>query len=141
MENRDWGALYASDFNRFTYTEPDNSRKALIERSSSFNSDRDGFSDYMYRGNKLDTYSTRLPQSEQEFVGDYTKEIENINFTYMAFDSYSASAQGMMGSLTPHVFQNANVMGKGIRTANFEDDPIHVFWHHGLASSNVQRTT
>ena len=138
-ENREWGALYASEYNRFTYDEINNTRKPLIERSSSFSSNKDGFTDYMYRGNKLDTYSTRLPQSEEEFIGDYSKEIENINFTFMSYDSYNVAAQGMMGSLTPRVFQNANLIGKGDRATDEFGNPIHVFWHHGTSANNVQR--
>ena len=138
-ENREWGALYASDYSSFTNPELNNSRKALIE-GTSFSGSRDGFYDYMFRGNQLDSYSTRLPQSEEEFVGDYSKEIENLNFTFIAYDDYSVAAQGMMGSLTPYVFQNANIIGKGTRTSGANDNElIHAFFHHGEALDNVNR--
>ncbi len=129
--NTEWGALYASEFTDIVAGEA---------KINNITQNKDGFTDYMNRDYKVDSYSTRLPQSEQEFIGDYSKTIENINFTFIAYDDYNVSAQGMMGSLTPRVFQNANVIGKGGRTENIDEDPIHIFWHHGASGNSVQRS-
>ena len=56
----------------------------------------------------------------------------------MGYDDYNVAAQGIMGSMTPRVFQNATIFDKGQRTKN-ETDNIHVFWHHGNSGNAVQR--
>ncbi|WP_347922488.1 hypothetical protein [Pontimicrobium sp. SW4] len=129
--NQEWGALYANDYD---YSLNNNS--ALIYDVYNYN---ELFKDYATRTNSIDTYSTRLPQPEEDFIGDYSKAIENINFTFMGYDSYNVAAQGLMGNMTPHVFQNATIFGKGQRTKNEGGDDIHVFWHHGLSGNEVKR--
>ncbi len=84
-------------------------------------------------------YSSRLPQSEEEFISDYSKAIENVNFTYMGYDNYNVAAQGLMGNLTPRVFQSATIFGKGTRTQDEDGDQIHAFWHHGTSGQAVNR--
>ena len=125
-----WGALYASDYNNYANNE------ALIYDVNNYN---ELFNDYVVRTNSMDTYSTRIPQLEEEFIGDYSKDIENINFTYMGYDDYNVAAQGLMGNMTPRVFQNATIFDKGQRTKNGDDDDIHIFWHYGQSNNAVQR--
>ncbi|MFV0571397.1 MAG: hypothetical protein ACK5M1_03065, partial [Xanthomarina gelatinilytica] len=119
----DWGALYANDFSNMT-------------SGNSLANSIDGFNDYQKRTKSFDTYSTRIPQPEQEFIGDYSKDIENINFTYIGYDGYNVNAQGINGFMTPRLFQNTTIFGKGDRTQNAQGDDIHVFWHHGVNNSN-----
>lgn len=123
--NREWGALYAGDFTGMSATSQANTT--------------DGFTDYQKRTNSFDTYSTRLPQPEEEFIGDYSKDIENINFTYVGYDVYDVNTQGLSGVMSPRIFQNTTIFGKGERTTNEAGDDIHVFWHKGNSSSAAQR--
>lgn len=134
-ENRKWGALYSNHYYGDGYAV--GTPKIYSVANSN---ELDGFNEYMVRYKQLDSYSTRIPQPEEEFIGDYSKQIENINFTYIAYDNYNVSAQGLMGSLTPRVFQNANILGKGDFTTNEDGDDIHVFWHHGHSTNRVQRS-
>jgi hypothetical protein len=130
FKNLEWGALYAGNYNY-------NDNSALI-----YNVDQTHnkyFTDYAERTRSIDAYSTRLPQSEEQFIGDYSKKIENINFTFLGYDNYNVAAQGVMGNLTPHVFQNATIFDKGQRTVNESGDDIHVFWHHGRSTNSVKR--
>ncbi len=123
----DWGALYANDFSNYS-------------NETSLAGNQDGLIDYQLRTRGLDTYSTRLPQPEEEFIGDYSKDIENINFTYMGYDDYSVNAQGLGGTMRPRAFDSAIIFGKGDRTQNVDGDDIHVFWHRGENDSyGVQR--
>lgn len=130
FEDVKWGALYSSEYSSYANGNP---------RIDNLSLNKDGFTDYVDRNYLLDSYSTRLPQSEEEFIGDYSKQIENINFTFMAYDTYSVSSQGMMGSLTPRVFQNATIFDKGDVLENQDSKPIHAFWHHGDETNSVQR--
>ncbi|MFI1772533.1 thrombospondin type 3 repeat-containing protein [Thalassobellus citreus] len=128
--NEEWGALYANSYNYL-----DKSAQ-IYNPSLNFN---EMFSDYARRTRSMDVYSTRLPQPEESFIADNSKDIENINFTSLGYDSYNVAAQGLMGNMTPHVFQNATIFGKGQRSKTEPGDDIHVFWHHGLSSNAVQR--
>lgn len=128
--NEEWGALYSSDFANFSGGTP------RINYVSNYD---EVFSDYVLRTRSMDTYSTRLPQNEEDFIVDSTKDIENINFTFLGYDNYNVSAQGLMGNMTPRVFQNATVFGKGDRTKNEAGEDLHVFWHHGLSNNAAQR--
>lgn len=127
--NQEWGALYSSDYSDFSSGTP---------RINSVNPNT-GFNDYAVRTNSMDMYSTRLPQSEKEFIGDYSKDIENINFSFMGYDRYNVAAQGLMGNMTPRVFQNSTIFDKGQRTKNAYSNDIHVFWHHGKSMNAVSR--
>ncbi|WP_223270780.1 thrombospondin type 3 repeat-containing protein [Subsaximicrobium wynnwilliamsii] len=124
--NREWGALYAGNFNEMT-------------AGTNQSGNRNGLNDYQKRTNSFDVYSTRLPQPEEEFVGDYSKTIENINFTYVGYDNYSVNTQGLSGVMSPRLFQNIPVFGKGERTTNESGKDIHVFWHKGSSSNSAQR--
>jgi len=133
-KNNEWGALYSSDYDGLTTPSVLLSQyQPRIYNVSNYNPFYD---DYMIRTNSMDTYSTRLPQSEEKFIGDNSKAIENINFTFMGYDSYNVAAQGVMGNMTPHLFQNASIYGKGQQSANEDGKPIHGFWHQGSNSSN-----
>jgi len=134
--NEEWGALYANSYNYYADQPTNSNQEALIYSVNNYNK---VFYDYAKRTRSLDTYSTRLPQSEEEFIGDYSKVIENINFTFMGYDSYNVAAQGLMGSMTPHVFQNATIFGKGERISKSSTEDMHVFWHNGLTTNAVQR--
>ena len=57
----------------------------------------------------------------------------------MGYDSYNVAAQGLMGNLTPRVFQSATIFGKGTRTQDEDGDQIHAFWHHGTSGQAVDR--
>lgn len=120
--SKEWGTLYASDYNSMISDIPQAGTQ-------------DGFNDYVVRTKSFDTYSTRLPQPEEEYIGDYSKTIENTNFTFIAYDNYNVAAQGLSGSIKPRIFQNIPLFGKGQRTTNDEGDDIHVFWHHGNKNS------
>ena len=122
---REWGALYASDHNGMA--------------ASSQAGSRDGFYDYQKRTNSLDVYSTRLPQPEEEFIADYSKDIENVNFTFMGYDSYQVNTQGLSGAMKPHLFQNTTIFGKGDRTQNESGKDLHVFWHRGTINEAADR--
>ncbi|GAB5400865.1 MAG: hypothetical protein Aureis2KO_24500 [Aureisphaera sp.] len=118
FSTQEWGTLYANDFSSMT-------------SGSSQAGSLDGFNDYLKRTKSFDLYSVRIPQPEQEFIGDYSSEIENINFTFAGYDNYSVAAQGISGSIKPRLFQNIPLFGKGERTANQQGEDIHVFWHTG----------
>ncbi len=126
--NQEWGALYSSDFSELT---SDSARVKSLFPSIHFD-------DYVVRTNSMDTYSVRLPQSEVEFIGDYTKDIENINFTFLGYDSYDVAAQGLIGNLTPLMGKNATIYGKGQRL-NSGNKELHAFWHHGKSVNSVDR--
>lgn len=126
--NQEWGALYSSDFSGLS-----NGTAIVKSKHPSIS-----FDDYVVRTNSMDTYSVRLPQSEENFIGDYTKQIENINFTFLGYDNYNVAAQGMMGSLTPLMGENATVFGKGQRL-NSGNKELHAFWHHGQQENAVNR--
>ncbi len=127
--NQEWGSLYSNNYNYANNVSSINDVENYNEL----------FTDYVERTRSLDTYSTRLPQSEEQFIGDYSKVIENINFTFMGYDNYNVAAQGLMGNMTPHVFQNATIFGKGERTTDGNGVDIHAFWHHGTNTNAVQR--
>jgi hypothetical protein len=129
FNNREWGALYSSDFNGYASENPQ-----IQDPNITYN---EYFWDHVKRTSSMDAYSTRLPQSEEEFIGDYSKDIENINFTFMAYDTYNVAAQGLIGNISPRVFQSATIFGKGQRTTNEGGDPIHAFWHHGTSSHDI----
>ena len=131
--NEEWGALYASDFSGYTSGGSAQIRNSRISNYDGY------YYDYVVRTKSLDVYSTRLPQSEEDFISDYSKTIENVNFTYMGYDSYNVAAQGLMGNLTPRVFQSATIFGKGTRTQDEDGDAIHAFWHHGTPGQSVDR--
>ncbi|TCK68077.1 hypothetical protein DFQ05_1862 [Winogradskyella wandonensis] len=128
--NQEWGVLYSSDYSNISSEVP---------RITSVSNYNEHYTDYMVRTKSMDTYSSRLPQLEEEFISDYSKTIENINFTYMAYDDYNVSAQGLMGSMTPNVFQNSSIYGKGQVTKNEAGKPIHAFWHHGSSNTAVDK--
>ncbi len=128
--NEEWGALYSSDFSGLSGGNPTITNIANYDEK---------FVDYMIRTRSMDTYSTRLPQSEEEFIADASKTIENINFTFLGYDSYNVAAQGLMGNLSPRVFQNATIYGKGQRTKNEAGDNLHIFWHHANTTNAAQR--
>ncbi|MDC1324786.1 hypothetical protein N8216_02035, partial [Flavobacteriaceae bacterium] len=130
--NEEWGALYASDFDAY-------SRGTAQIHNRGISNYQGAYYDYVVRTKSLDVYSTRLPQSEEKFISDYSKAIENVNFTYMGYDSYNVAAQGLMGNLSPRVFQSATIFGKGTRTQDEDGDPIHAFWHHGASNQSVNR--
>ncbi len=127
--NREWGALYASSYSGADGWATNDNQAGSI----------DGFSDYQKRTNSFDTYSTRLPQPEEEFIGDYSKDIENINFTYVGYDSYNVNTQGLNGVMSPRLLQNIPIFGKGERTQNTNGEDIHVFWHRGTSSNAATR--
>ena len=128
--NNEWGALYSSDYYNITSGYP---RINSVSNYGRF------YFDYMVRTKSMDTYSTRLPQAEEEFISDYSKTIENINFTYMGYDSYNVAAQGIMGNMSPYVFKNANIYGKGQVAKNVAGEPIHTFWHHGTFPKSINK--
>jgi len=128
--NNEWGALYSSDYYNLASGSP---------RINSVSNYDEFYYDYMLRTKSMDTYSTRLPQAEEEFISDYSKTIENINFTYMGYDSYNVAAQGIMGNMTPNVFKNASIYGKGQVAKNAAGKPIHAFWHHGTSSKSINK--
>lgn len=133
--NNEWGALYSSDYWNIASGNP---RISSVQNSNGTNYD-EFYSDYMVRTKSMDTYSTRLPQAEEEFVSDYSKTIENINFTFMGYDNYNIAAQGLIGNMTPHIFKNASIYGKGQITKDINGNPIHAFWHHGTSSASVNK--
>ena len=122
---QEWGSLYGYDSNLFQ-DEDDIGNE-------------DGFYDYQKRTYSFDTYSTDLPQPEEEFIADYSKKIEKINFEYMGYDGYTVNAQGLSGAMSPRVLQNATIFGKGERTTNESGDDIHVVWHQGDSQNRIQR--
>src|SRR5690606_1708946 len=63
FNNLEWGALYASSYNY-------NDNTALIYNVD--NNHNPLFNDYATRTKSIDAYSTRLPQSEEDFIGDYS---------------------------------------------------------------------
>lgn len=128
--NKEWGAIYSSDPS-ITWGSP---RIKAVSGYYEF------YNDYLVRTQSMDTYSTRLPQSEEQFIGDYSKAIENVNFTHMGYDDYSVAAPGIMGSMTPHIFKNASIYGKGQITKNAAEEPIHAFWHYGTSTSRVDKS-
>ncbi|SRX52233.1 thrombospondin type 3 repeat-containing protein [Aequorivita sp. CIP111184] len=121
----DWGVLYANDYGGSNGMTSGTSQADGQDGSN-------GFNDYMKRTKSFDIYETRIPQGEEEFIADYSKDIENINFTFAGYDNYSVSAQGLSGSIKPKLFQNIPIFGKGERTTNASNEDIHVFWHHGV---------
>ncbi|WP_336093669.1 MULTISPECIES: hypothetical protein [Leeuwenhoekiella] len=125
-KHHDWGALYSYDFSALTSGKVTGTGPKIYDVNSGT-----GFNDYVNRATSLDTYSTPVPQTEEEFVGDYSKQIEKLNFNYLGYDNYNVSAQGLMGNMTPHTFENATIAGKGLRTTNADNEDIHVYWHAG----------
>ncbi|HET8737952.1 MAG TPA: hypothetical protein VFM69_15270, partial [Pricia sp.] len=126
FQKNKWGALYASAFSAMT---------SGTSQADAFDTQ---FNDYQKRTESFDVYSTRLPQPEEEFIGDYSQKIENVNFTSVAYDGYNVSAQGLMGSMSPRIFQDISIFGEGARTTSDGDD-IHVFWHHGNMANSADR--
>lgn len=125
----EWGVLYADDY-----------EGSLGMTGGSSQADGEGeFNDYMKRTNSFDVYESRIPQAEKEFIGDYSKDIENINFTFVGYDNYTVSAQGLSGAMKPRIFQNIPIFGKGERTTNESNDDIHVFWHHGVKGNSRRK--
>lgn len=116
----EWGVLYAND-----YSGMDGSSQADGLTGNDY------FNDYTKRTNSFDLYSTRIPQAEEDFIADYSKDIENINFTFAGYDDYNVAAQGLSGSIKPLLLQNVTLFGKGERTTDIAGDDIHVFWHQG----------
>lgn len=133
--NEEWGALYSGNFHATNQSGLADG-VPLINKVPNYN---EKYNDYAVRTRSMDVYSTRLPQSESHFISDFSKDIENINFTFMGYDDYSVAAHGLMGSMTPRVFKNATIFGKGQRTKNEAGDNIHVFWHHGQSTNAVDR--
>ncbi|WP_442845063.1 hypothetical protein [Leeuwenhoekiella sp. H156] len=132
FENYSWGALYSNDHYPLTTPSVTGHNPKIYDVNSNT-----GFYDYINRATSLDTYSTSIPQTEEEFVGDYSKQIENVNFDFIGYDNYNVSAQGLMGNLTPNLFENTIIAGKGVRTSNANDKDIHVFWHAGSSPSVI----
>ncbi len=130
---QDWGALYGNDYGEtFGLTWGVSAAQGLWN-----------FNDYQPRTKGFDSYSTRLPQSIEDFTGDQSQDIQNVNFTFMGYDDYTVSSYGLGGSIKPRVFQNATIFGQGDRINNFAGDDLHVFWHHGDNSNGqdaVQRS-
>lgn len=133
--NNEWGALYSIDFHTVNQSSLSDGVAKIVDVAN-YN---EGFNDYVVRTKSMDTYSTRIPQEEANFISDYSKDIENINFTFMGYDNYNVAAHGIMGNMTPRVFKNATIFGKGQRTKNQNGDNIHVFWHHGKNENAVDR--
>lgn len=134
--NYEWGALYSNDYNGLANQPSQNGPRIEKVKNSNGTDYNEFYSDYMVRTKSMDVYSTRLPQLEEDFISDYSKTIENINFTFMGYDDYNVSAQGLMGSMTPNIFQNSSIYGKGQNLEDEEGNSIHAFWHHGSTSVN-----
>lgn len=124
--DNEWGSLYSA-------TNTSTNGQSAINNVSNFDP---YYTDYSTRSNSMDMYSTRIPQTEEEFIGDYSNKIENINFTTIGYDSYNVAAQGLMGNVKPRVFKNSNIFGKGERSKNSLGRDIHTFWHYGKTNDN-----
>ncbi|WP_340076402.1 hypothetical protein [Leptobacterium sp. I13] len=119
--HREWGALYASNYFEATNAGTNPVGFANTE-----------FSDYQNRTYSMDIYHQTLPQPEEEFVADQESENEKINFTFMGYDDFNVSAQGVTGSIKPRIFQNITLFGKGDNSQSDVDGrKIHTFYHHG----------
>lgn len=123
---QEWGSLYSWDFNNIAELDG----QAASEGN---------FIDYQKRTKAMDAYSTVIPTSEEEFIGDYSQDIEKANFTFIAYDGYNVNSQGLNGNLSPRIFDNIPVFENGGRLLNSDGDDIHVFWHHGNAGAASQR--
>ncbi len=106
------------------------------------------FTDYKKRNEFGDVYEQVLPQPEEEFIGDYSSQIERLNFTFAGYDSYSINATGIGGTLRPLVAQNTVLIAEGYdgestRMTQFQIgehlgipiyktlDKTKIFYHHG----------
>ncbi len=103
-----------------------------------------GSGDYQRRNVYGDVYEQVLPQTEQEFIGDYRVQIEKLNFSYAGYDSYSINASGIGGALRPIVGENIALIGEGydgqsVRTNNGGRDKTKVFYHNSNASLKASK--
>ncbi|CAM1365462.1 conserved hypothetical protein [Tenacibaculum sediminilitoris] len=98
------------------------------------------FKDYQKRNRIGDAYEQIIPQTEEEFISDYRKQIEKLNFTFAGYDSYNINATGVSGSLRPIIGENSVIIGEGYDGGStFEyNKKAKVFYHN---SYNTLRST
>lgn len=98
------------------------------------------FKDYQKRNRIGDSYEQIIPQEESDFISDYRKQVEKLNFTFAGYDSYNINATGVSGSLRPIIGENSVIMGEGFdggSTYNV-NKKAKVFYHN---SYNTLRAT
>ncbi|MGY5351879.1 Ig-like domain-containing protein [Wenyingzhuangia sp. IMCC45533] len=125
-KNREWGALYSSNYYDIIDDDDDGGNNVIGELKRMNNQ----FNDYQSRNRSMDTYEQTLPLGEREFVADTKSKHEKANFTFVAYDDYIVNAEGLSGTLHPKIFQNINIFGKGDNSKS-GGTKTHTFFHHG----------
>ncbi|MEN1784863.1 MAG: hypothetical protein AAGF77_06940 [Bacteroidota bacterium] len=119
--HREWGALYSWDMPNISQ----NNTNPVGSLDTEFN-------DYQDRFYTMDMYEQPLPQNEEDFITDVSANNERINFAYLGYDSYNVAAPGVSGNLSPRMFQNITLMGKGDNRGSAADGKkLHIFHHRG----------
>ena len=98
------------------------------------------YTDYGARNTYGDVYEQLIPQKEDEFISDYRKQVEKLNFSFAGYDSYDVSATGIAGSLRPIIGENSVLVGEGYDGGSTDDANKHskVFYHN--ANSSLRTT-
>lgn len=133
-----FGSLYHNQ--TLLYNNPESNFQGSINNVGDLHDNM--FSDYQKRNVYGDVYEQTLPQSEEEFIGDYRSQIERLNFTFAGYDSYDINATGVAGSLRPIIGQNTVVFGEGydgesIRDANRK---TKIFYHNAIQNFRTTRS-
>ena len=100
------------------------------------------FRDYQRRSYFGDVYEQVIPQQEADFIADYRKQVEKLNFTFPGYDSYSINATGIGGSLRPVIGQNHALMAEGFdgNSTHFTNKKAKVFYHNSAGSLRSTRS-
>lgn len=135
FQKHGYGVLYHASSNLYDDT---NTSAGLGENVP----DSGAFTDYKKRNEYGDVYEQALPQTEEEFIGDYRSQIEKLNFTFNGYDSYNINATGVAGTLRPIVGQNTSLSGEGYDGASIRlnRDKTKVFYHHGTTTLKQTKT-
>ena len=94
--------------------------------------------DYQRRNTFGDVYEQELPQTEEDFVGDYRNQVEKLNFTFGGYDSYDINATGIGGALKPIIGQNTVLIGEGYDGTSIRDTnkKTKVFYHNANGANS-----
>ncbi|MBV7269076.1 hypothetical protein [Winogradskyella luteola] len=97
------------------------------------------FDDYQRRNVFGDVYEQELPRQESDFISDYRKSPEKLNFTYAGYDSYNINATGIGGALVPIIGQNTVLIGEGYDGSAVDGnyDKTKVFYHNAKGTGNL----
>lgn len=110
--NKVWGPLHYKDLNDNPRIADDVTYGNVISTEHH----RDYF---------MDSYDQPLPETEKEIIDfDDTFEKYQHSFSNPAYDSYVVNAQGLSGSMSPRLLENAYLIGKGYKLEYATNDDL-----------------